>query len=239
LEQIKNMAYALLLALESAAPAQAAQLGPVRLEVGRLHEALTQAGADGAGRGFLLGAAQGLSPRLLVWVREAGVDGGAPYAPGLSQFGIDLSRLIVIEARRRAEALWAAEEGLKQTGAVVLLELGARGKPLDLLITRRLALAAQTHATTVLALRGDASAMVPPPSAAWTRWRIRTARSRGEHRDEAGAPTLEAELFRHRGGEHRRFLLEWTDGAFRAEALGGDLAAPAVDGQAEAPRRAG
>lgn len=232
------MTQALLSLVAGPAPQASAGVGGVVLEAGRLHEALSAPGADGAAHGFLLAAAAALAPELLVWVRDAGLDAGAPYAPGLAQYGLQLERLLVVQARRRAEALWAAEEGLKQAGAVVLLELGARGRPIDLLVTRRLGLAAQTYGTTVLALRGDAGA-APPPSAAWTRWRVRSAPSHSAYADEVGAPAFEAELVRHRGGARGRFFLEWSNGAFRAEALGGDLAAPAFDRSVGAARRAG
>lgn len=201
-----------------------------RLEAGRLHEAIPAAHAETAALAFLIGASA--PSGLLLWVREdaAGAEYGEAYAPGLAQFGVDPGRLLLVRAGKRLEALWAAEEGLKWGGRV-LLELGARGKPLDLTATRRLSLAAAATGATALALRGDAGRQAPP-SSAWTRWRISSAPSRAPQRDEIGAPALAASLVRHRGGVRAQdYVLEWTGHGYRAvETMGVDLAPAAIDG---------
>lgn len=216
------------------------------MEAGRLHEAVPALGGETAALAFLIGASAAAG--LLLWVREgaAAAEHGEVYAPGLAQFGLDPARLLMVCAGKRLDALWAAEEGLKRPGARVLLELGPRGKPLDLTATRRLSLAAEATGATALVLRGDA-ARAAPPSSAWTRWHVAPAPSLGAHRDEIGAPVIAARLTRHRGGVRPQdFVLEWSGHGFRTfdstnnETVGGDLAAAFVDGSDHAPQtRAG
>jgi protein ImuA len=173
-----------------------------------LHE-LTPAGpgAEAAVLGFGLAlAAQWASPAGLIWVGEqsAFAEQGAPYPPGLAQYGLDLSRLIVVRANKREDALWAAEQGLAATGAVVVCALG-RGKALDLKTTRRLLLFAERNRARCLLLRPLEEA-----SAAWTRWRIAPAPS-AAHARELGAPAFHATLVRNRAGPAgQSFILEWN-----------------------------
>ncbi|MGE3249291.1 MAG: ImuA family protein [Hyphomonadaceae bacterium] len=209
----------------------------------RLHEAIPQTSADAPRAGFLLAA---LAKTLkapgapLLWVREAevGGEGGELYAPGFAQLGLSLADLILVRARKRADALWAAEQGLKREGALTLLELGARGRDIDLTATRRLALAAESNGATALMMRGDLAG-ASAPSAAWTRWSIARAPARCAHANEIGPLSMTASLIRDRGGAHHaRFFLEWSEDehALRAEALGGDLAEAFAGGPARAPR---
>ncbi|MBC7768835.1 MAG: hypothetical protein H7124_08605, partial [Phycisphaerales bacterium] len=135
-------------------------------------------GAEPAALGFSLALAASWAGRAgIIWAGEEGVfaEDGAPYPVGLAQFGLDLSRLIIVRASKREEALWAAEQGLVARGAVVICALGARGKPLDLKATRRLLLFAERNGSKCLLVRPLAEA-----SAAWTRWRVSPAPSRAE-----------------------------------------------------------
>jgi protein ImuA len=168
------------------------------------------------------------------WAGEEGLfaEEGAPYPPGLAQFGLDAGRLIVVRAAKREEALWAAEQGLSAPGAVVICALGGRGKSLDLKATRRLLLFAERNHSRCLLLRPLAEA-----SAAWTRWRVAPAPSIGEAR-ELGAPAYRTELMRSRAGPAGAvFTLDWNahDHAF-AERVARDCAAASFDRPAEAIR---
>lgn len=191
-----------------------------------------------AAAGFVaaLAACWGKGP--IVWAREAAVaaEEGEFYAPGLRDLGLDLSRLIIIDAKKRADALWATEEALKLPGAVAIAEIGPNGAALDLVVTRRLSLSAAEHKSTALVLshlreRG--------PSAAWSRWSIGSAPSSAPNR-ELGLPRFAADLNRLRNaiGE-RRWTLEWNANAreFTDLTLGGDLAQPSADRPLD-PRRA-
>jgi protein ImuA len=97
--------------------------------------------------GFALGLAAIWSGEAgsVFWAGEEGVfaEEGAPYPPGLAQFGLSSERLIVVRAPKREEALWASEQMLSAPGAVVVCALSGRGKPLDLKATRRLLLFAE------------------------------------------------------------------------------------------------
>lgn len=192
-------------------------------------------GDEAAALGFGLGLTAGWAGAAgIIWVGEEGVfaETGAPYPPGLAEFGIDLSRLIVVRARKREEALWAAEQGLGAPGAVVICALGP-GRALELKATRRLLLFAERSHARCLLLRPPAEA-----SAAWTRWRVSPAPSHAEAR-ELGAPAYRIELTRNRAGPAGAiFTLDWNSNerAF-TESVAGDLSAASGHGSAD-PRRA-
>lgn len=166
------------------------------------------AGAEPAALGFALAlAASWRHGAEIVWVGEQSVfaETGAPYTPGLAQFGVDLESLIVVRAEKRDEALWAAEQALGLAGATVLCVLGERSRVLDLKATRRLLLLAERNRSRCLLLRPFADV-----SAAWTRWRVAPAASVAEAR-ELGAPAYRVELVRSRiGPAGARFTLEWN-----------------------------
>jgi len=202
-----------------------------------LHEAIPASpGDEPKASAFLAGIARQLSSSggVILWVCEAafGSEHGELYTPGLASFGLDPSNVILVRAGTRKEALWAAEQGLKRQGTTVLLELGARGKPLDLTLTRRLALAAKSDQSTALLVRSDLTHAPRTPSAAWTRWQIARAPARNLHAGELSALAMTATLSRHREQPAgQRFFLEWMcdECAFYIEALDGDLATPADD----------
>ncbi len=163
--------------------------------------------AGAATIGFSLNLASALAgPGSIIWAGEEGVfaEEGAPYPPGLAQFGLDPDRLIVVRTAKREECLWAAEQALSLRGAVVVCALTGRGKPLDLKATRRLLLFAERNGSKCLLVRPRAEA-----SAAWTRWSVSSAPSQAEPR-ELGPPAYTVELVRNRGGlTGARFTVEW------------------------------
>ncbi|MCR6646586.1 MAG: hypothetical protein NVV62_19745 [Terricaulis sp.] len=201
-----------------------------------LHELCPAApGAEAAALGFALGlAAQAAGP--VIWAGEEGVfaEEGAPYPPGLAQFGLAPDRLIVVRAAKREEALWAAEQGLSLPGATVICTLSQGGKPLDLKATRRLLLFAERTRARCLLVRPLAET-----SAAYTRWRVAPAPSFAGAR-ELGAPAYALELVRSRSGPAgARFILEWNahDHAFAERELARAIFAASFDGSAD-PRQA-
>ena len=165
-------------------------------------------GAEPAAMGFALAlAASWASAPGVIWAGEEGVfaEDGAPYPVGLAQYGLDLSKLIVVRAAKREDVMWAAEQALSARGAVVICALGGRGKPLDLKATRRLLLFAERNGARCLLVRPRAEA-----SAAWTRWRVAYAPSEAEP-DEIGLPAFDIELLRSRfGPAGARFTLDWN-----------------------------
>ena len=117
---------------------------------GALHEIVAAGAPDrAAATAFTLALALRFAAavqefRMLVWITEdfAATQNGALYGPGLAAFGLDPERLILVNAPRGPQALWAMEEALKcRALAVVVCELWeARA---DLVASRRLALAAR------------------------------------------------------------------------------------------------
>jgi protein ImuA len=197
-----------------------------------LHELCpAAAGAEAAVLGFSLGLAASWAGQAgVIWTGEDGVfsEDGAPYPPGLAQFGLDPSGLILIRAPKREECLWAAEQALSASGAVVICALSGRGRALDLKTTRRLLLFAERNHSRCLLVRPLAEA-----SAAWTRWRVSPAQSQAEER-ELGAPAYALELMRNRAGPAgARFTIEWNAHARRFDDMARDRSAASEDGPAD------
>ena len=86
----------------------------------------------------------------------------APYAPALAQAGVDLGRVLVVEAADKQRRLWAAERCLKSgaCGALVMEEDGRLADPL----LRRLKLAAAGNAAMAFLLRKATAAATPSPA---------------------------------------------------------------------------
>ena len=152
----------------------------------------------------------------LFWVRPdyEALEYGALSAAGLLELGGDPDRLVQLRAPSPAGALSAAADILScpHVGAL-LLEMGGMPRCLDLVASRRLALAASEAGIAVLLLRAGAQA---EPSAALTRWDIRTAPSLPDD-DDWGKPRWQARLTRHRQGGLGNFLMQWDcdHGLFR------------------------
>lgn len=194
-------------------------------------------GFEAAALGFALAlAANWAGPAGVFWAGEdaAFAEEGAPYPIGLAQYGLALDRLIVARAKKREDALWAAEQALAATGAIVICALGAQGKPLDLKASRRLLLCAERYSSCCLLLTPESG-----PSAAWTRWRITPAESNALS-EELGPPAFRAELTRNRAGPAgSSFIVDWNahERCFAERALAGDRSSALVDGSVD-PHRA-
>jgi protein ImuA len=186
------------------------------LPLAGLHEVL--AAEPGAGMGFsalLLARAQAALPgRSVLWIASE----PDAYPPGLAQLGLSAASLILIRAPRPADALWAAEEGLRCPAIAAVLLLNAAP---DLTAARRLQLAAETGGGIGLLLRGDDES--PGPTAALTRWRLAARPAEGGSPHHLGEPAWEIGLLRARGGRPGAWAGEW-------DALRGELRvlAPAV-----------
>jgi protein ImuA len=149
-------------------------------------------------------------PAVFVAARRALCEFGAPYGHGLAQLGLDVGRLILVDAASDREALWAIEETLRSEAAPAVVA-GVVEKSLDLTASRRLNLAAAAHATPLLLLRAAGTAT----SAAATRWRVAAAPA---GRDRFGAFAEErwhVMLERCRNGRPGQWLIEWNHVAHR------------------------
>jgi protein ImuA len=154
-------------------------------------------------------------------------EGGWPYGPGLRQLGLDPAHLILVEARRDSEVLWAIEEGLR-SGALAGV-IGSLSR-LDQTAARRLVLATSAHVTPCLLVT---PAGTPGVQVAMSRWRI-SASPGAAHPLEPALPgrlRFSLTLERCRGREAgRSWIVEWSDASFRFR-----LAAPLAD-RAALPR---
>ena len=107
-----------------------------------------------------------------------------PYPPALMQWGIDLSRVLIVRPKTATETLWAAEQALSSGNcAAVLLWSGS----LDDASSRRLQLAAEEGRSWAVAFR-PLEAQAEPSAAAL---RIRLTATRGG---------TEVDILKSRGG---------------------------------------
>ena len=173
------------------------------LRLGALHEV---SGDPGAATGFsaallgrLLRRNEAVAAAVL-WCRT-----GQPlFPPGLAAFGLPPERLVVVEARRDADVLWAMEEGLRSRALAAVV---GEARQVSLTASRRLELAAEKGGVTafLLASRTDK----PAPSAAVTRWRIEGAP--GATAGGLSRPCWRVTLIRCRGGGTGEWTMEWCD----------------------------
>jgi len=210
---------------------------------GALHE-IFAGDMSAAAAGFAAGLAQRVRGRKrLLWIRQdyAALEHGEICPTGLAELGIDPSMVLMLRTANAADALKAAADALPciALGAVIA-EVPGNPKVLDLVASRRLALAAQNRGVTAILLRPCARA---EPSAAETRWTIRTHVS-AEQDEDWGRPCFDAALVRNRHGETGRWAMEWNcdDGVF-AKPAGhpatdcGPVAAALADGPLAAEDR--
>ena len=207
---------------DASAPDDPSDLGFLR---SALHEVF--AADAGAATAFcaLLAGRLARAGKFVLWCGQPrALDAGEPYPPALRVFGVE--RMLLVRARRDADALWAMEEGLRSRSLAAVVGEVAE---LSLTATRRLQLAAEAGGAAAIVLRPDRE--TPSPGAAATRWRIGEPPAVAAAREPAspglGAAHWRARPFRCRGGSFR--TIEWNDET-------GDffVAAPVRDG-ARAP----
>jgi protein ImuA len=148
-----------------------------------------------------------------LWSRER----GRPFARGLRAWGVAPERLLWLDVKREAEALWALEEALK-SGAVAGGLATIEAAPF--VATRRLDFAARSGDACGVLVRATAGGDL---SAARRRWRIRGRPSQGAPFDarSPGAPCFTAELVRRRDGPPGLFELEQDHETGRLRLAGG------------------
>ncbi|WP_051362273.1 translesion DNA synthesis-associated protein ImuA [Solimonas soli] len=101
-----------------------------------------------------------------------------PYAPALAQHGLDAQALVVVDAGRESDALWAAEELLRAQAGAVLLWQDAIAPTAQ----RRLQLAAETGDGFALVYRRATTRDAAGASASVASLRLGIARERGVSR---------------------------------------------------------
>ena len=147
-------------------------------------------------------------PGPVLWCRShrTALEAGDPYGPGIAVLGLSPDRLILAEAAKPAELLWAMEEGARTKGLAAVV---ADGVMPDLTAGRRLQLAAEAGQGLVFLL---ATGRQTAASTALTRWFVASAPSRPEA-EGPGPPCWTIELWRCRGGRPREWMVEWDDAA--------------------------
>jgi len=108
----------------------------------------------------------------------------APYPPALSQWGVNLSRVLIVRPGTAQEALWAAEQALSSGNCAAVL---LWSEALDDAASRRLQLAAEKGRSWAIAFRSLKA--LSQPSAAALRIRI-----------DAGAEGTDLGILKNRGG---------------------------------------
>lgn len=220
---------------------------------GRLHEVIVPEEEDGgAGGGFAAmlarclarGAANRSAP--VVWLRQEEAEAKAPlHGPGLAELGMDPAALVLGLLPDALAVLRVAADVVRcaDVGAVVI-ELWRSPRALDLTASRRLAVAAEASGVTAVLLRVLAE---PSPSAAYTRWQVRSAAAVPLMANAPGFPTLDVELSRQRGGKAGgRWCVEWDRdeaifraAGYQAAALSGAVVPVSAGGPAGPRWRAG
>jgi protein ImuA len=175
-----------------------------------------------------------MGPAVFVATRRALSEFGDPYGHGLAQMGLEVGRLILVEARTDKDALWAIEETLRSAARPAMVA-GAVAGGLDLTSSRRLNLAAAAQRTPLMLLCGSKSAGT---SAAATRWRIAAAPAARERFGALAAPRWHIALERSRLGSRQgspmdrpgAWLIEWNHVAHRFRMVDGLADRPPVAG---------
>ncbi len=176
---------------------------------GGLHEVLAEDYGDlPASFGFCSAlairfmTARPTGPALWCSDRSVRFDFGALYGPGIAAFGLDTSRLVLVDTQKSRDLLWALEQAVRLKGlAAVIGHIGTMAA-YDLTASRRLQLAAGASGVPLLLLRGHGEGAVNP-SAAMSRWTV-TADSAG-----TGAAAWTVGLEKIRGVAPRRWRLMW------------------------------
>ncbi len=111
-----------------------------------------------------------------------------PYAPALQQWGLDVSRVLLVQPTTRADTLWATAEALTSTSVIAVLSwLPA----LDIQESRRLQLAAASGQSLAVTFRPGSARQ--QTSAAGLRLAL-----------QAGSLGTEVDLFKVRGARPKR-----------------------------------
>lgn len=169
----------------------------------------------------------------VLWIAEdlGLVESGAPYGPGLDEFGLAPERLVTAAAAKPRDVLWAMEEAVRcRAVGAVIGELRHPERAVDLVASRRLSLAAGRHGGCALLLRSQPG---EEASAAATRW-IVTPASLAASATGSRPPRLFAELTRNRRGPVGSWLLEWNRVERRFD-LAPSLSLPMADAAFDRP----
>lgn len=187
----------------------------------QLHEIYAGHVGEGASvAGFAVACILAAKALPILWLRTEAAEreGGRLHATGLVELGLTPDAVVLGVVADERALLQAASDGARCAGlGTVVVEAWGRAPAIDLTVTRRLMLAAETSGVTVLLLRIGAE---PAPSAAATRWGVAAAPSNPLEADAPGYPAFDIELQRRRGGPSgQRWRVEWNRDAYRFDTL--------------------
>lgn len=147
------------------------------------------------------------------------------WPPGLLRFGLAPENLVLVQASRPVDGLWAMEECLRcpgTAGAALTLE------KLDMTAARRLQLAAEAGGALGLLLRPDDAAAETGATAALTRWRVGALPGAGGGPHDLGDPRWRLELLRGRGAKPQGWDATWRQSAERLDVENAAATTPAA-----------
>ncbi len=181
-----------------------------------LHEVRCSLTRDiGAASGFLIGLLAGCLQHRhgrIVWICDPAchLDGGQLFPAGLSMFGLDPARLVMVHPADFKAALWASDEAANCSDlAGIVFQVKGNPASFDMTATRRLMLKAQQNGLFVSILRqgGDEEA-----NAAATRWHVRAQPSAADPEFERGIGLLRLNLAleRNRNGQTGHWIIAWN-----------------------------
>jgi protein ImuA len=186
---------------------------------GALNEAVAAYGDRPAAFGFLFAlmaaAMQEREGFAFFVAQRCALDFGMPYGHGLHRLGVAVDRLFLVETDTDTNALWAVEETLRSGARPAIVAAAIEGG-LGLTQSRRLNLAAASHATPLVVLRGPKATET---SAAATRWRIAPAPAALDRFGMFAGWRWHATLERCRNGPTGDWLIEWDPAALRFRTL--------------------
>ncbi|KRA95708.1 hypothetical protein ASD83_18885 [Devosia sp. Root685] len=145
---------------------------------------------SGASLAFALTQAKSLlttrrSTIYYVQLAHEGKHLGLPYGPGLSWFGINPEKLVIVRVADMTEFLWATEEATAcRAVAAIIAEVRGASKLLNFTASRRLSLRASANRVSLFMLRYGTRR---ESSAGHLRWQIMPQRS-GRHAFDDRAP---------------------------------------------------
>lgn len=171
------------------------------LPCGALHEVFAFAGEDCAAAeafALLLALRQPAGQASVIWIRAAATRHLVPCPQGLADLGADVGSITLVEGANARAVLRAAADSLRSKGlAAVIVTLSGNPGVLDLTASRRLALASGKSGVPAFLVRIEAEQQ---PSAAYSRWRVKSAASQPLEANAPGGPAFDVALLRHRGG---------------------------------------
>ena len=180
------------------------------LQHGALHEVFAMTGHEVSATGFVMGLAlRVVKTKHLLWIGQdfSTQEFGRLSPTGLFELGVDPARVLFLSTVNAGDGLRAANDALScATLGAVVLEISGRPKVLDLVASRRLALAATQKSVTAFLLRLGAE---PDASTAETRWLVGATASK-EKDGDWGYPAFEVSLIRNRHGKTGHWFMEWN-----------------------------